>query len=263
MNRFVLSPEGDFWGFQGTHDATRGNAVCHYRPESAEWEQYGFPWAMARGDDHWPIGVTDQAVFFAGQNDLLLFDKTSHRWSTSELEWPEGGLHYAKFTQHGVLIPVGNIVKRLTPELSAWESVASLGTDNRITAIAVSGDLLYLATASGIHALKTIDANNYGEPKFFPWKLAEHAKTYKAVFGLATQDHALALADQLCEAATQGDLERVRGLLSEGAELKRRSIPRSQRPCCLLVPQVTFKWRSFSWRTALTSMRETELVRML
>ena len=220
MNRFVLSPEGDFWGFQGTHDATRGNAVCHYLPYKAKWEQYGFPWAMARGDDHWPIGVTDNVVFFAGQRDLLLFDKTSHRWSTSELTWSEGSLHSAKFTQHGVLIPVGNEVKRLTPDFYALESVASLGTDDRITAIAVSGDSLYLATASGIHVLEIIDANNHGEPKFFPWKFAEHAKTYKAVFGLASPDHALALADKLCEAATQGNLDRVRTLLSEGADIE-------------------------------------------
>jgi hypothetical protein len=220
MNRFVLSSEGDIWGFQGTHDATRGNAVCHYRPDSAGWEQYGFPWAMARGDDHWPIGVTDRAVFFAGRNDLLLFDKMSRRWSTSELEWPQESLHSAKFTERGVLIPVGNTVKRLTPDSSAWESVASLDADDRITAIAVFGDALYLATRSGIHVLETIDASNYGEPKFFPWKLAEHAKTYKAVFGLATQDHALGLADKLCEAAAQGNLDRVRALLSEGADIE-------------------------------------------
>ncbi len=233
MNHFVLGPEGDFWGFQGTHDARRGNAVCHYRPDTGNWEQYGFPWQTARGDDHWPIGVTRKLVFFAGQRDLLLFDKASHRWSTSELTWPEGSFHAAKFTPLGVLIPAGNTVKRLTPDLSAWEDVASLDTDERITSIAVFEDSLYVATASGIHIWEKIDENNYGEPKHYPWKLAEHVKTYQAVFGLASPDHALALADKLCEAATQGDLELVRTLLSEGADIEATTDPAGSTPLLL------------------------------
>lgn len=218
MSRFVIGPGGDLWGFQGTHDATRGNAVCRYLPGQAKWEHHGFPWATARGDDHWPIGETDTVVMFAGRRDLLLFDKQSHRWSTSQLIWPEGSYGSAKFTQHGVLIPAGNTVKRITPDLAAWEDVATLGNDQRITAVAASEASLYLATASGIHVLDKIDANRFGKPKFYPWKFADQAKIYKAVFGLASQDRVLALADKLCKASTEGDLERVRTLLSEGAD---------------------------------------------
>jgi len=234
MKRFVIGPGGSLWGFQGTHDATRGNAVCHYVPEQANWEHYGFPWAMARGDDHWPLGATDTAVFFAGQQgDLLLFDRESHRWSTSEITWPQGSFHAAKFTQHGVLIPVGNSVKRLTSDFSEWESVANLSDDDRITAIAVSGDSLYLATASGIHVLDKVDSNRFGEPEFHPWKFAEEAKTYKAVFGLASSDHAIVLADKLCKAATEGDLERVRNLLSVGADIEATTDPAGSTPLLL------------------------------
>jgi len=218
MIRFVIGPTGNLWGFQGTHDARRGNAVCRYVPEQAEWEHFGFPWATARGDDHWPIGETDNVVMFAGRTDLLFFDKQSHRWSTTQTVWPKGSYASAKFTPYGVLIPVGDTVKRLTPDLSEWESVANLGTGERITAIAAFRGSLFLATASGIYVLEETDANFFREPKLYEWKLADQAKTYNAVFGLVSQDLVLTLADKLCNASIEGDLESVRTLLSQGAD---------------------------------------------
>jgi hypothetical protein len=218
MSRFVIGPRGELWGFQGTHDAMRGNAVCHYIPGQAKWDHYGFPWATARGDDHWPIGETNSVVLFAGRRDLLLFDKATHRWSNSKSNWPADSYDYAKFTLHGVLIPAGNEVKRLKDDMSAWEVVATLDTGERITAIGVLRDSLYLATATGIHVFVKNDASHFAEQGFYPWKFTDQTKTYKAVFGLASQDRALALADKLCNASARGDLERVRVLLSEGAD---------------------------------------------
>jgi len=233
LSRFVIGPSGDVWGFQGTLDAGRGNAVCCYNPGRAKWEQYGFPWETARGDDHWPIGATDTVVMFAGPRDLLLFDKESHRWTTAPPVWAEGSYGSAKFTRHGVLIPVGDTVKQLAPDLTTWDNVATLGNGQRITAIAVSGNSLYLATASGIHVLDKIDADHFGKPRSYPWKFADQAKIYRAVFGLASQDRVLALADKLCKASTEGNLELVRRLLSEGADTEATTDPTGSTPLML------------------------------
>jgi hypothetical protein len=37
LRRFVLGKNGNVWGFQGTRDATRGNAVCHFFSEKKVW----------------------------------------------------------------------------------------------------------------------------------------------------------------------------------------------------------------------------------
>lgn len=185
IKRFAISPDGDLWGFQGTLDATRGNAVCHYLPGpstgSSKWEQTGFPWATARGEDRIPIGVTDTAVWFVGRSDVLLYDIKSRQWNPSPIRWPERRLDWATFTPHGVLFPVDNMVQRFVPESSTWESIATLKEGDRVTAIAMLGDTLYLATASGIHVLNKTDAHRFGETTFYPWKYADQVKIYKAV----------------------------------------------------------------------------------
>lgn len=155
MMNFVMGADGHLWGFQGTRDATRGNAVCHYIPKEAKWEHYGFPWETARGDDHWPIGVTDDAVWFAG-GDLLLLNKDSGRWSVLKDGWPRGFSGSAAFTARGVLVPVGNVVKRLDPRTSAWGTLTTLEAAERITAVAESRGMLYLGTQTGLFVLSNI-----------------------------------------------------------------------------------------------------------
>jgi ankyrin repeat protein len=53
------------------------------------------------------------------------------------------------------------------------------------------------------------------------------------VFGLASQDRAHALADKLCDASARGDLERVRVLLTEGADLETTTDPAGATPLLL------------------------------
>jgi hypothetical protein len=233
MHRVVISPDGKFWGFQGTFDAMRGNAVCHYDPETAKWEHYDFPWAPNRGDDHWAIGVTDTTVFFAGQQGLLLFDKVTHRWSVPELEWPEGSPRNARFTPHGVLIPVGNTVKRLSSDMSAWEDVLSLDAGAEIKAIAATEDALYVATISEFHIAKAIDTNLFAEPVTHPLKFADDVKVYEAVLGYDEPNESMELADKFCEAAENGNLDQVKRLLAEGVNIEATTDPSGSTPLML------------------------------
>jgi hypothetical protein len=218
LKRFVLSPEGEFWGFQGTLDATRGNAVCHLVPGKSRWAHYGFPWAMARGDEHWPIGISDEKVFFAGQHNILLFDKLTHRWSELKLAWP-GNFRFTRFTDQGVLVPAGNTVKRLADDMLGWEDVATLDGEH-ISGVAAKGDDLYLATTSGLRVFKRSGEKEYAEAKSYPWELADGAKVYEAVLGFPLPNQVLELADKLCTAAEEGDLDLVKSLLSEGANIE-------------------------------------------
>jgi hypothetical protein len=219
LQRFVVGAHGDIWGFQGTHDASRGNAVCHYVAKAKAWQHYQFPWEPNRGDDHWLAGETAETVWFAGQrSDVLLLDKASHRWRTLEVEWPRDCFAFTDKTVLAAFPSERNLVKRLNADFSAWETVATLPSEQPITALATSGETLYLATSAGIYALEQNDAQQVADPLFYPWKLTKETRFFEAVFSSSTQNVALGLAGKLCEAVTEGDVNRVKKLLSEGAD---------------------------------------------
>ena len=230
MSNFVLGREGEIWGFQGTKDGNRGNAVCHYLPEQEKWEHFEFPWETCRGDDHWPIGITDKSVWFSSSRDrILLFNKETHRWNKLEVDLPARKTSPLTFCDSGLFVACQNRLFEFQEASSSWESVELTGLTEDITAIGEKDGTLYLAYRSGLYIFEDYREKSASEPLLLNLQALPECKCYDLVLTREV-DPKMAHVDKLCEAVKCGDKDEVQSLIQMGLNLSATTDRRGYMP---------------------------------
>ena len=217
MDEFVIDKSGEIWGFQGTRDALRGNAVCHYVVADGKWEQFEFPWETTRGDDYHPVGVTESFVWFAsGRHRTLLLDKKTHRWKRFELDLLRAG--ELAFCESGLFVTSGDKVYRFEEASSKWKLLELGGLSEGILTIAERNGALYLSTTAGIKLFPDYLKKLPSEQRLVSCKILPVCKWYGLVLTDKT-DPSMADTGRICDAIKRGDVDAVKSSIAKGVDL--------------------------------------------